>query len=34
MFMDVFDSLPISAYIGKKYLAVHGGISPKLTKIE
>lgn len=34
MFMDVFDALPISAYISKKYLAVHGGISPELKKIE
>ena len=34
MFMDVFDGLPIAAYIGKKYLALHGGISPELHKIE
>jgi serine/threonine-protein phosphatase 2B catalytic subunit len=33
-FMDVFDSLPIAAYIGKKYLAVHGGISPQLEKLD
>ena len=34
MFMDVFDSLPISALVAKKYLAMHGGISPELHKIE
>ena len=34
MFMDVFDLLPIAAYVSKKYLAVHGGISPELEKIE
>lgn len=34
MFMDVFDALPISALVAKKYLAMHGGISPELHKIE
>jgi len=33
-FMDAFDSLPISALISKKYLAMHGGISPELAKLE
>jgi diadenosine tetraphosphatase ApaH/serine/threonine PP2A family protein phosphatase len=28
--MDVFDALPISALVAKKYLAMHGGISPDL----
>lgn len=30
LFMDVFDALPISALVAKKYLAMHGGISPDL----
>jgi serine/threonine-protein phosphatase 2B catalytic subunit len=30
LFMEVFDALPISALIAKKYLAMHGGISPEL----
>lgn len=30
LFMDAFDSLPISALVAKKYLAMHGGISPDL----
>ena len=34
MFMDVFDALPISALVAKKYLAMHGGISPDLHKTE
>jgi len=34
LFMDVFDALPISALVAKKYLAMHGGISPELLKIE
>lgn len=34
LFMDVFDALPISALVAKKYLAMHGGISPELSKIE
>jgi serine/threonine-protein phosphatase 2B catalytic subunit len=34
LFMDAFDSLPIAALVAKKYLAMHGGISPSLTKIE
>lgn len=28
LFMEVFDAMPISAQISKKYLAMHGGISP------
>lgn len=34
LFMDVFDALPIAALVAKKYLAMHGGISPELSKIE
>lgn len=34
LFMEVFDSLPISALVAKKYLAMHGGISPELSKLE
>ena len=34
LFMDAFDALPIAALIAKKYLAMHGGISPELQKIE
>jgi serine/threonine-protein phosphatase 2B catalytic subunit len=30
LFMEVFDALPIAALIAKKYLAMHGGISPEL----
>jgi serine/threonine-protein phosphatase 2B catalytic subunit len=34
LFMEVFDALPVSALIAKKYLAMHGGISPDLQKLE
>ena len=34
MFMDIFDSMPISAQIAKKYLAMHGGISPELHRLD
>ena len=34
LFMDIFDALPIAAQIGKKYLAMHGGISEELHKLE
>ena len=34
MFMDIFDAMPISAQIAKKYLAMHGGISPELSRID
>jgi serine/threonine-protein phosphatase 2B catalytic subunit len=30
LFMEVFDALPVAALIAKKYLAMHGGISPEL----
>lgn len=32
--MRVFDSLPLAAVINEKFLAVHGGISPDLNKLE
>ena len=33
-FMELFDSMPVAALVAEKYLAVHGGISPKLEKIQ
>ena len=32
--MEIFDAMPISCNISKKYLAMHGGISPGLKLIE
>ncbi len=34
MFMDLFDSMPISAIVDNKYFGMHGGISPELNKID
>lgn len=34
LFMEAFDSLPIAALVAKKYLAMHGGISPSLSKLD
>lgn len=34
MFMEIFDAMPISCTIARKYLAMHGGISPQLKQIE
>lgn len=33
-FMDMFDNMPIAACVDNKYLAVHGGISPDLHKLD
>ena len=33
-FLDVFDSMPLACVVDGKYLAMHGGISPEMTKIE
>jgi serine/threonine-protein phosphatase 2B catalytic subunit len=33
LFMEVFDSLPISCLVNDKFLALHGGISPELKTI-
>ena len=32
--MDAFDALPISCLINKRFLAVHGGISPELRTLD
>eukprot|EP00929_Paragymnodinium_shiwhaense_P019995 TRINITY_DN13463_c0_g1_i1.p1 TRINITY_DN13463_c0_g1~~TRINITY_DN13463_c0_g1_i1.p1 ORF type:complete len:574 (-),score=139.59 TRINITY_DN13463_c0_g1_i1:286-2007(-) len=32
-FMEAFDTLPLCATINGKYFAVHGGVSPDLTKL-
>lgn len=34
LFMETFDALPVAALIAKKYLAMHGGISPELQKLD
>ena len=34
LFMEVFDAMPIAAHIANKYLAMHGGISPELQKLD
>ena len=33
-FLEVFDALPLACVIEDKYLAMHGGISPDINKIE
>lgn len=33
LFMDSFDCLPLSCIVNKKFIAVHGGISPELVTI-
>jgi len=32
--MEAFDSMPLACHINDKYLAVHGGISPELKKLD
>jgi len=34
LFMELFDSMPISCIVDGKYLAMHGGISPELNKLD
>lgn len=34
VFMELFDSMPISALVDGKYFGMHGGISPELTKLD
>lgn len=31
-FMDCFDHLPLACVVGQRYLVIHGGLSPLLTK--
>lgn len=32
--MDTFDCLPIAAIVNKKFIALHGGISPSMKSIK
>ncbi|MCL4116459.1 UNVERIFIED_CONTAM: hypothetical protein GTU68_000415 [Idotea baltica] len=34
IFSDVFNSMPVAAIIDEKILCMHGGLSPKLDKLE
>jgi len=33
-FLEVFNSLPLACIVDDKYLAMHGGISPDIQKID
>ena len=33
-FMEIFDALPIACQVSKKYLAMHGGISPEMDSLD
>lgn len=33
-FLEVFDALPLACIVADKYLAMHGGISPDMIKVE
>jgi len=32
--MECFDTLPLACVISNKFLVIHGGLSPQLTKLE
>lgn len=34
LIMESFDAMPLACLINDKYLAVHGGISPELKKLD
>ena len=33
VFMECFDSMPVSCIVDNKYFGMHGGISPELSKV-